>query len=276
MQVSFSRAGLQLCLSANRRRKYLEYVGYYLRTGRMTCQQASELGGRLAWLCNALFGRCGRAYLVPILRRAANPAAQLPLNGRLRSALKWWRRWLLCPDGPLTRSVSASPPGGLMPPALTYTDASTDYGLGGVLLLPMEKEAFFFRTPAGGHEIDFLECEAAVVADALFVPMLQQRGYHEEISFVDNNVSLAWITDGCAFREDVDPLIEDMWFNLACRQAFKWWERVSSISNVADLPSRGHPPVLSSEWALREIQGVRRWEAPACVVCGTWGCGCLP
>ena len=134
-----------------------------------------------------------------------------------------------------------------MPPALTYTDASADYGLGGVLLLPMEKEAFFFRTPAGGHEIDFLECEAAVVADALFGPMLPQRGYHEEISFVDNNVSLAWITDGCAFREDVDPLIEDMWFNLACRQAFKWWERVSSVSNVADLPSRGHPPVLSSE-----------------------------
>ena len=104
----------------------------------------------MSWSCNALFGRCGRAYLVPILRRAVNPAAHLPLNGRLRSALKWWRRWLLCPDGPLTRLVSASPSGGLMPPALTYTDASTDYGLGGVLLLLVEKEAFFFRTPAGG------------------------------------------------------------------------------------------------------------------------------
>ena len=97
-----------------------------------------------------------------------------------------------------------------MPPALTYTDASTDYDLGGLLLLPVEKEAFFFRTPACGQEIDFLEVEAAVVADALFGPMQQQRGYHEEISFVDNNVSLAWITDGCAFREDVDPLIEDV------------------------------------------------------------------
>ena len=40
--------------------------------------------------------------------------------------------------------------------------------------------------------------------------MLQQAGYHEEVSFVDNNVSLAWITDMCAFRDNVDPLIEDM------------------------------------------------------------------
>ena len=147
----------RLCLSANRRWKYLAYVEWYLKSGHMSCQEASELGGRLAWSCNALFGRCGRAYLVPILRRAANPAARLKLNGRLRSALEWWRRWLSCPDGPLTRSVLASPHRGSLPPALTYTDASTDYGLGGVLLLPEEKNAFFFRSPADGRPIDFLE-----------------------------------------------------------------------------------------------------------------------
>ena len=157
MQASFSPAGLQLCLSANLRWKYFSYVEHYLATGLMSGQQASELGGRLAWSCNALFGRTGRAYLVPILRRAAHPAARLKLNGRLRSALEWWHRWLSCPDGPLTRSVLASPRRGLLPPALTYTDASTDYGLGGVLLLPEEKNAFFFRSPADGRPIDFLE-----------------------------------------------------------------------------------------------------------------------
>ena len=107
-----------------------------------------------------------------------------------------------------------------------------------------------------------------MVADAVFGPMLQQAGYHEEVSFVDNNVSLAWITDGCAFRDDVDPLIEDMWFCLACRQAYKWWERVSSTSNVADLPSRGLPPTLPSDWTLHELKGVRCWQAP--VNAGTW------
>ena len=175
-----------------------------------------------------------------------------------------------------------------MPPAVTYSDASTKFGIGAVLLLPRERVAYFFRTrakgtagrgapakyvpaggfPSGARPIDFLEVEAAVVADAVFGPMLQQAGYHEEVSFVDNNVSLAWITDGCAFRDDVDPLIEDMWFCLACRQAYKWWERVSSTSNVADLPSRGHPPTLPSDWALHELKGVRRWRAP--VNAGTW------
>ena len=101
---------------------------------------------------------------------------------------------------------------------MTYTDASTDFGLGGVLLLPQERCAYFFRTLARGRPIDYLEVEAVVVADAVFGPRLQWLGYPEEISFVDNNVSLAWITDGCAFRDDANPLIEDMWFRLACRQ----------------------------------------------------------
>ena len=248
MQATFSPAGLELCLSSNQRSKYLSYIEWYLKKNCMSCQEASELSGKSAWCYNALFGRCRRAFLVPILRRAANPAAQLKLNGRLRSALKWWHRWSSCPAGHLTRSVLASPKRGPLLAALTCTDGSTDYGLGGVLL-----------------PIDYLKVEAAVVADGVFGPMLQQLRYHEEISFVDNNVSLAWITDDCAFCDDVNPLIENMWFGLACRQAFEWchpWERVSSVSNSTDLPSRGQPPVLSSEWDLREIQGVRRWEPP--------------
>ena len=164
--------------------------------------------------------------------------------------------------------MPAAPKRGPLPPALTYTDASMDYGLGGFLLLPQDRHSFFFRTPARGQPIDFLGVEAAVVADAVFGPKLQQLGYHEGISFVDNKVSLAWITDGCAFCDNVDPLIEDMWFGLACRQAIKWWEQVLSTSNVADLPSRGQPPVLSSGWDLRETQGVRRWEPP--VNTGPW------
>ena len=27
-----------------------------------------------------------------------------------------------------------------------------------------------------------------------------------------------------------------MWFRMACRRAFKWWERMSSTGSVADLP----------------------------------------
>ena len=107
--MTFSRAGLELCLSANRRAKYIAYIEWYIEPDAMSSVKASELGGRLLRSCKALFGRCGRAYLVPILWRASNPEARLQLNGRLRSALKWWHRWLSSPAGPLTRSVPAAP-----------------------------------------------------------------------------------------------------------------------------------------------------------------------
>ena len=49
-----------------------------------------------------------------------------------------------------------------------------------------------------------------MVAHALFGPLLAERGYTEEISFVDSKVSWAWITHGpgCA---DTDPIISCLW-----------------------------------------------------------------
>ena len=85
--------------------------------------------------CNALFGRCGRAFLPPILARASHKEARPKLNGGLVEALTWWKEWLSSPHGDLSRFAPAAPRV-LGSPALTYCDASTDFGLGGVLLLP--------------------------------------------------------------------------------------------------------------------------------------------
>ena len=43
-------------------------------------------------------------------------------------------------------------------------------------------------------------------------------------------------------HNDANDLLEGLWLQMALRQAFKWWERVSPASNVADLPSRGFAP----------------------------------
>ena len=109
----------------------------------MSLARAAELGGRLAWTCNSLFSRCGCAYLVPILRRADNPSAWMQVNNRLRRALQWWRSYLASPVDALSHRVSAQPRSDTRPPAVMYTDASTDFGLGAVLLLPLTHEAFF-------------------------------------------------------------------------------------------------------------------------------------
>ena len=72
---------------------------------------------------------------------------------------------------------------------------------------------------AGGGEepIDRLEVEAAAVVEALFGPYLAKQGYVDEVSFVDNNTSLAWICRGRARskdgrpRLDVDLMLSGMW-----------------------------------------------------------------
>ena len=50
------------------------------RLNQLLHPQASQLAGRLNWACNTLFGRCGRAFLSPILARSthreARPEAQ--------------------------------------------------------------------------------------------------------------------------------------------------------------------------------------------------------
>jgi hypothetical protein len=187
-------------------------------------------------------------------------SAETKLNGALRRALEWWVRLLSLPQHDLTRVIPASPPTPT-PPALSYTDASTEWGLGGVLYLPHRRTAYFFRTPLVCHDlIDSLEVEAAAIGDALFGPLLVEFGVADEISFVDNNVSLPWITSGCSFRPEVDAILAGMWLNVATRKAFKWWERVSSASNPADAPSRGLVPPRPHEWRLFEMCPVPRWS----------------
>ena len=137
------------------------------------------------------------------------------------------------PRGDLSRFVPAAPRvvGRL---AVTYSDASTDFGLGGVLLLPATREAFWFRTRVPrGDPIDRLEVEAAAVVDALFGPLLAARGYTEEISFMDNNVSCAWITRGRG-RADVDPMLSALC--CGCR-----WKSAGPSSGLSASPP---PPAL--------------------------------
>ena len=258
MELRFSADGIHFVISENQRRKYVELLKRYLERGELLRPQASQLAGRLNWACNALFGRCGRAFLSPILSRACHREARPELNGGLVEALSWWRDWLSLPRGDLSRFVPASPRV-LGSPALTYSDASTDFGLGGVLLLPASREAFWFRTRVPpGDPIDRLEVEAAAVVDALFGPLLAGQGYTEEISFVDNNVSCAWITRGRR-RSDVDLMLSGLWLQMATRGGFKWFKRVSSTSNVADAPSRGVEPDSPCGWRLQEVRHVGRW-----------------
>ena len=79
MGLQFSHDGIRFAISENRRQKYLEILRRYLSRNQLLRPQAAQLAGRLNWACNALFGRCGRAFLSPILARSVNREAR-PLS----------------------------------------------------------------------------------------------------------------------------------------------------------------------------------------------------
>jgi hypothetical protein len=260
LQVRLARDSIRFSLHANRRWKYIFLLRRYCESNLLYRPEAEELAGRLMWACTSLYGRCGRAYIGPIYRRGKNREAQPFLNGALRRALEWWQTLFRLPEHTLTRTVPTAPrlPS---PPAVSYTDASTAYGLGGVLYVLRDRVAFFWRTPVPkGDLIAFLEVEAAAVGDAVFGPLLLGMGIRDEVTFVDNNVSLPWITSGCSFKPEVDEILSGLWLNLATRGTFKWWERVSSGSNPSDEPSRGLVPVCPRGWRLHEMLQVGRWD----------------
>ena len=117
------------------------------------------------------------------------------INKGIRKTLVWWLRFLAFPATALVRTVPIEPPPAA-PPALLYSDASSSYGLGGVLYLPATCEAYFFRvrlplTPREFQEhIDVLETEAAAVGEATFTPIFRARAIVSGAIFVDNNVAL--------------------------------------------------------------------------------------
>ena len=71
--------------------------------------------------------------------------------------------------------------------------------------------ALFFRLQVPpGELINRLDAEAAAVADTVFGLTLRAFDYVEKITFVDNNVSLSWLTTGCSVSDDVDPLLASL------------------------------------------------------------------
>ena len=219
------------------------------------------MAGRLGWYCAALFGWCGRAYVVHLIHRSRHRGGLPWLNRQLEQALWWCFDILGRPGHDLTQVVLTT----LLdptPPGLNYTDASSQFGLGRVLYLPATRSAYFFRVALSpGGPIAHLEVEAAAVGDAVFGPLLLREGVDREVAFVGSNVGLGWITRVCSNCDDgVDKVPAGLWANAACRGGFKWWERVSTRSNLGDRPSRGLFLECPRGWYMWGMVRLRRWD----------------
>ena len=140
-------------LHQKRRQKYRWLLSRFLQSGTMHGPEAGQMAGRLGWYCAALFGWCGRAYVVHLIHRSRHRGGLPWLNRQLEQALWWCFDILGRPGHDLTQVVLTT----LLdptPPGLNYTDASSQFGLGGVLYLPATRSAYFFR--AGFPQVSLL------------------------------------------------------------------------------------------------------------------------
>ena len=89
----------------------------------------------------------------------------------MSDALKWWQRWLSAPRGDLYWFVPAAPRQ-VASPAISYSDASTDFGLRVVLLLPTTREVFWFRTTVSCCDVATLGRGSRLIRSRLRRPLL--------------------------------------------------------------------------------------------------------
>ena len=134
------------------------------------------------------------------------------------------------------------------------------------MYIPALRHAFCFRIRItfGKREsdepIDALETEAAALGEAIFGPLPQRMSINAGACFVDNNVSLAWLTAGTCRCPELLGMLAALWLSIASRRGFVWWERVASDSNPADRPSRGDLPLCLCGWRLFEVARPSRWS----------------
>ena len=99
-----------------------------------------------------------------------------------------------------------------------------------------------------------LEVLPVLLSRHVWAARLQDRSH---IAFVDNDGAKDGLVAGYSANAVACDLISRVTAADIMLGALPWYDRVPSLSNVADAPSRGQEP-----------DGLRGWSAPAHVACG--------
>ena len=158
---------------------------------------------------------------------------------------------------------------------LLYTDAAGAGGLGATLVLadnprtavltlsgvvPAEEltsllyprldddqDLFGFALPQP-NAIYLLELFAVLASLRKLSPLLQ---YARLVIFIDNEAAKSALIKGDSGSTMARWIVSECWHILASTSAHAWFERVPSLSNPADAPSRGLPLTVPSSLVMR-------------------------
>ncbi|XRB12524.1 EF-hand domain-containing protein [Pseudoscourfieldia marina] len=218
----------------------------------ITVMDIQVLEGKTRFLLEATHGRLGRAPLSPL--RAAISSGECRYTEALDISLRYLQE--LLPTLPPKAHVFVGNEGEARVVRI-YADASTSYGVGGVLLVGELTWYFSLAVPELLHlRIEVLELLAAAAAYYTFAHLLPPD--RVIVHFIDSQVAFAWVAKGYASQLHVADIVNQLHLDHLHRQV--WFEWLDSDANIADIPSRGDPedPALAGDYAiLRELGATR-------------------
>ena len=233
-------------ITQDRLEKILDFINSILECGQLAPGEASSLYGQLGWTCITSHGRCGRAKLRPIGRRAREN--KMFMNVQLQAALRWWSRFLL---DYRPRSFDSNVRQARH--VISYSDGegSEEGGVGAALWYSRDRPplAGFLKVPSAIRKLwrvqkervyrDIFELEAVA-------PLLILEHWGEEFMadclwthYIDNDGSLAALVRGSSSVLAGDCIVGRTWHICSQLRIAPWFERVESKSNPLDGLSRG-------------------------------------
>ena len=242
---------LTLSLSPDKATKWSESILEIIEAQSITHATLESLIGRLAFAQTAVFGRFARAMLKPLYAKLYAPRFVPTLSQALIRNLSWWATTLKLIH-PRVVKFSRSKPDWVI-----YTDAAFEEGALGARLAaiffeispspcPFGAELVLASAP-GNDEIAFFETTSTIFGLELSAVVLAIFHFRESLRgqtatvYMDNNAALAAIINGDSSSPAAFTLIATLWFIAATYNIALWFERVHTLSNIADLPTRSKP-----------------------------------
>lgn len=260
LSVAIDERGLVCWPLPEKRARWRAEIAAALQEGALERGRASKLAGRFCWAASHTFGRFGRALLPPLFEHARARHPSIPAH--LRVCLQWWhealarnftttREW----QAPDTRSVQLLSDARGNPArvaAVLFIDGRIVF----TDVAPPEPLLRLFRERRD-NQIGGLEVLSIALGLATFEPLLSGRCVN---IFSDNSGSEWAVRSGAAKQFDHNCLVHSIWRMALDANCNLHVQRVASVDNIADLPSRESysllyrlgaewiPPVLDDAW----------------------------
>ena len=247
LQVRADHGGFSCFPSPDKVKKWRGRIDDALSSGALRPGDAAKLAGALMWACSGMFHRIGRALIRPLFAHSKQHGVMV--QQRLRVALEWWAEVLaleLCetrawvPDrreaAQLFVDARSTPP---RVAAVLFLDGQASYSD----WAPPECVMRHFKR-RGDAQIMSLELLAIAFGLSTFSGALVGR----RVRLWSDNVGAEAATRKGASKEwDYSCLINSLWLQAAQLRVSLHVDRVPSVLNISDLPSR------EQYWLLREI-----------------------